>query len=333
MPGRIDAQVERSPAPLKAVLDRVRLDGAIFFRAELTEAWAFLSRPREYASALRPGTKRLILFHIVARGKCWVSVDDQERHWADTGDVIVLPYGDQHDLGGVEDAEIVPILTLLPPLPWASIPNLRHGGQGPPTDIVCGYLHSPDPLFDPNLRALPPVFVVSPPEGPAAHWVQASINYALASVSESPAPDPSATRLPELVLIEVLRLHLATAPAIEQGWIAALSDPVLAPAMAILHAAPDKKWTVASLAATSAVSRSLLDERFRQMLGRSPIRYLTEWRMHVAQDLLATTNQGMAAIARRVGYDSEEAFSRAFKRSYGSSPSVWRAERLPSRMQ
>ena len=328
MPGRPDVQIERRSAPLKAALEQVRLDGAIFFRAELTEGWAFESRPQEYASALRPGAKRLILFHIVARGTCWVSVDDQERHWAATGDVIVLPYGDRHDLGGVEDAAIVPILTLLPPLPWATIPNLLHGGEGTRTDIVFGYLHSPDPLFDPTLRALPPVFVVSPPEGPAAHWVQASISYALASASELPAPDPSSTRLPELLLVEVLRLHLATAPAIEQGWIAALSDPILAPAMAILHAAPDKKWTVASLAATSSVSRSLLDERFRQMLGRSAIRYLTEWRMHVAQDLLATTSQGLATIARRVGYDSEEAFSRAFKRTYGSSPSVWRSERL-----
>ena len=135
------------------------------------------------------------------------------------------------------------------------------------------------------------------------------------------------TRLPELLLIEVLRLHLATAPAIERGWIAALQDPVLAPALAQLHAAPDRKWTVAGLAAGAAVSRSVLDERFRQILGRSPIRYLTEWRMHIAEELLAATDHSVVAIARRVGYESEEAFSRAFKRSHGDAPTAWRATR------
>jgi AraC-like DNA-binding protein len=128
-------------------------------------------------------------------------------------------------------------------------------------------------------------------------------------------------------LIEVLRAHLASAPAADQGWIAALRDPVLAPALALLHGAPDRKWTVADLASASAVSRSLLDERFRQILGRSPIRYLTEWRMHLAEEMLATTEMGVAVVARRVGYDSEEAFSRAFKRAHGLSPSHWRVAR------
>ena len=118
----------------------------------------------------------------------------------------------------------------------------------------------------------------------------------------------------------MLRLHLASAPAAESGWIAALRDPVLGPAMAQLHAAPERRWTVADLAATVAVSRSLLDERFRQVLGRSPIRYLTDRRMHVAEDLLATTDHSVATIARRVGYDSEEAFSRAFRRATTPRP-------------
>jgi AraC-like DNA-binding protein len=140
------------------------------------------------------------------------------------------------------------------------------------------------------------------------------------------------TRLPELVLIEVLRAHLATAPAVDAGWIAALHDPVLAPALSLLHGSPERRWTVAELASEVAVSRSLLDERFRQVLGRSPIRYLTEWRMHLAEELLATTEISVATLARRVGYDSEESFSRAFKRASGLSPSHWRAARsgMPS---
>jgi len=138
------------------------------------------------------------------------------------------------------------------------------------------------------------------------------------------------TKLPELLLIEVLRLHLANAPASERGWLAALRDPLLAPAMRAIHAAPEHKWTVPDLAMEAAVSRSLLDGRFRDVLGLSPIRYVHEWRMRVAQDLLATTEVTVAAIARRVGYDSEEAFSRAFKRAKGQSPSLWRAGRSAS---
>jgi AraC-like DNA-binding protein len=311
---------------LRSTLAHLRLDGAIFFRSELTDAFEFESAPLALADGLLPGATRLTLFHIVARGRCWVSVDDGERHWADTGDVIVLPYGDHYVMGGAEPAERVDIQALLDPLPWAVMPVLRHGGGGAPTDVVCGYLHSLDPLFDPAMRALPRVFVARPTAA-AAEWVRASISYSMDETAPTNlSPNPITTRLPELVVIEVLRAHLTTAPAAEHGWLAALHDPVLAPALSLLHGAPDHKWSVAELAAGAAVSRSLLDERFRQVLGISPIRYLTEWRMHLATELL-TSDLGVAAVARRVGYDSEEAFSRAFKRERGLSPSHWREAR------
>ena len=265
---------------------------------------------------------------IVAAGGCWIRRGDDERIWAREGDVIVLPYGEQHSMGGAGDAPEVPILTLFDPPPWATLPVLRHGAGGERTNVVCGYLHSEHPLFNPALRALPPVFVVRPPEGPAAAWIRSSVEYAL--TADAPMNDPSATKLPELVLLETLRLHLASAPAIDSGWIAALGDPVLAPALARLHSAPERHWTVEKLAGTVAVSRSVLDERFRQVLGRSPIRYLTDWRMHLAEDLLATTGHSVAAVARRVGYDSEEAFSRAFKRTHEVAPGTWR-QRLTRR--
>ncbi|EHB48678.1 transcriptional regulator, AraC family [Mycolicibacterium rhodesiae JS60] len=185
-------------------------------------------------------------------------------------------------------------------------------------------MHSDGPLFDPATR-VPPVFFVQVPEGPAARWVASSINYALAVTTESlPAP-PSSTRLPELLLTEVLRIHLATAPMAERGWIAALHDQVLAPAKAALHAEPQRKWTVAELARAAAVSWSVLDQRFREVLGLSPIRYLTDWRMHLADKLLRTNDLSVSAIARRIGYESEEALSRAFRRSHGSSPGTWRS--------
>jgi AraC-like DNA-binding protein len=315
-------------AVLEAALEQLRLEGAIFFRSELTDAFAFESTPLAFADSFHAGADRLILFHIVAAGSCWVEVGG-ERHWARQGDVIVLPYGDQHVIGGLTPAVARPIHELMEPPPWKQLPLLRHGGGGARTDIVCGYLYSEDPLFDPAMRALPPVFLVKVPEGPASGWVQASIEFAVAE-SERRADEPpvrSATRLPELVLIEVLRVHLASAPAVDRGWVSALRDPVLAPSLALLHSDPARRWTVADLASGAAVSRSLLDARFREVLGRSPIRYLTEWRMHLADDLLATTDLGVVAIAHKVGYDSEEAFSRAFKREHGLSPTHWREAR------
>jgi AraC-like DNA-binding protein len=318
--------------PLQAALERLRLEGAIFLRAEYREPWAYesLSGPAT-ARILRPNTDRVILFHVLARGTCWVQVDGGERHWARTGDVIVLPYGDQHRMGGIDDAETVPLGGIMQPPPWTRMPVIRHGQHGTRTDVVCGFLHSADALFDPVLRVFPPVFVVRPPGGPAADWVHANVAYALEQADASPlGPDAISSRLPELLLIQVLRLHLASAPAVDTGWVSALHDPVLNPALAALHAAPQRKWTVPELAGIAAVSRSQLDTRFREVLGRSPIRYLTEWRMHLADDLLATTDLGVATVARRIGYDAEEAFSRAFKRVHGLSPTKWRtAHRLP----
>jgi AraC-like DNA-binding protein len=316
---------------LRSALEHLRLQGALFFRSELTEPFQFESSPLALADALVPGADRLTLFHIVARGSCWVAVDDGDRHWAAEGDVIVLPYADHYVMGGEGDAKCVSILTLLDPLPWTVMPRLCHGGGGRQTEIVCGYMHSEDPLFDPVLRALPAVFVVRLPPGPAASWVRASIAYALEDGAPPSNLSPSlvATRLPELVLIEVLRVHLATAPAADHGWLAALSDPVLAPALALLHGEPARHWTVAELASGAAVSRSSLDDRFRQVLGQSPIRYLTGWRMHLADELLST-DLTVFQVARRIGYDSEEAFSRAFKRARGVSPSHWRAARRPA---
>lgn len=313
---------------LDGIIAGLRLDGAVFLRGEYTETWAYQSPPADQIRAmLSPGAERVTLFHVVAGGRAWVALDDGERHWAGPGDVIVLPYGDMHTMGGVGEAAVVPMATLMDPPPWTRMPVVRHGQGGEPTDVVCGYLSSLDPLFDPRLAALPPLFVVSPPDGAARMWVQASIDYALAQTSPAASGGlQGPTQLPELLAREVLRLHLAGAPAATTGWLSALRDPVLAPALGAIHGAPEQKWTVTTLAQEAHVSRSLLDERFRATLAMPPIRYLTGWRMHVAEDLLRSTDLGVAVIARRVGYESEEAFSRAFKRKSGVAPAPWRRE-------
>jgi AraC-like DNA-binding protein len=318
---RAPAVVDREPTPMLAdVLSGLRVQGAIFLRGEYSEAWSFESmRAEDIVDALMLDVERVLLFHVIGSGRCWVEPIGGERLWANAGDVIVLPYGDAHRMGGVQHAASVPVSALIEPQRESDLPLIRYGQGGDRTSVFCGFLSCDDPLFDPRLRMFPPAFVVSPPPGPARDWVTASVTYALSAGGIEAPP-----QLPQLLLSEVLRLHLRNAPAADRGWARALRDPVLASALALLHGHPDRKWTVAGLAEQVAVSASLLDERFRDILGLPPIRYLTGWRMHLARDLLTTSALGIAAIARRVGYDSEEAFSRAFKRAHGQAPGTWR---------
>jgi AraC-like DNA-binding protein len=313
---------------LASALEQLRLDGAIFFRAEMSEPFAIGAAPNVMAGRLHPGAERLLEFHIIVDGRCWIDGPDGESHLAEAGDIVVVPYGDEHDIRSETATECLPFANLVDPPPWDTVPLITLGGGGPPTQFVCGYLVSDDPILDPRMRVFPPVFVVHLADPESRRWVEASVEYAMQGVISRDGPGGVlATRLPELVVIEVLKAHLAQAPGADHGWLAALRDPVLAPALAALHAAPERHWTVGQIATEASVSRSMLDERFRQVLGRSPIRYLAEWRMHLARELLAGTDTTVFAIARRVGYDSEEAFSRAFKREHGASPSHWRTAR------
>lgn len=315
-------------AVVPQVLDLVRLNGAIFFRSDFRAPWAYTSPAAlELAGALPPGAGSLVMFHVIAEGRCWISVGDSEPREVSAGDVVVMPYGDANAWGSLEPADPVSLTTLLPPPPWTEFPWLRYGGQGARTQVVCGYLRGDAVLFDPVLRALPSLFVVRPPQGAAADWVRASVDYALAAGQRAGATAPGDPRLPELLFSEVLRLYLHEGQHAElTGWLAALRDPVVGQALSLLHADPARDWTVADLARSVTVSRTVLLDRFQQLLGQPPIRYLTHWRLNLASGLLRTTGLGVAEVATRVGYRSEEAFSRAFKRALGAAPAHWRAE-------
>src|SRR5687767_10334776 len=183
---RASTALDPEPTPALAdALGHLHLSGAIFLHGEYTEPWAYESIPASDAAALlAPGRERVILFHVIASGRSWVDILDDERHWADAGDVIVLPYGHAHRMGGEEPAEVVSMTALLSPPPWLELPMIRHGSGGPATHVVCGYLTCDHPLFDPRMKALPPVFVVRPPDGAAREWVRASIDYAASQTTQ-----------------------------------------------------------------------------------------------------------------------------------------------------
>lgn len=314
------------PDLIASVLSGLRLAGAIFLRAEFTAPWAYESPTSDQlTSILRPEAKRLILFHIIAEGRCWLRSSSGEQLEACAGEVIVLPYGEQHVVGSTANVAPIPIGSILSTPPWDRFPVVQYGGGGAPMKMVCGYLHCEDPIFDPVVRALPSVFSVRPPDGPAAAWVTASIQYALdASEGRRSASPAMATRLPELLFAEVLRLYLESTPPRRVGWLSALRDPVVGPALRELHVDPAHHWTVDELARRAACSRSVLTERFGRLLGRAPMQYLADWRLQLAAGLLRETTLSVAAVAFRVGYESEEAFNRAFKRAMGRPPAQWR---------
>ncbi len=320
------AERRTGPDLLSDVLSRIRLSGAIFLRGEYSAPWAFDSpESRDLVDLLAPGAQRLILFHIIRDGQAWVGARG-ERIDLEPGDVAVLPHADRHLMGSrPHSPEPVPIADLLPPPPWRGVPVCRFDGGGRDTSVVCGYLKCDELLFNAFMRRLPPVFRVRPPAGPAADLIRVCIDYALHEPSH--ARDGAASlmsRMPELLLIEALRLHSEDGSG-RTGWLAAIVDPVVGRALALLHEQPGRQWTVEELARCAATSRSVLDERFRTFLGQPPMRYLTEWRMQIAAGLLRDTSAKLAAIADAVGYRSEEAFARAFQRHLGLSPGQWRS--------
>jgi AraC-like DNA-binding protein len=322
------AQEERA-APLDVlseVLSRVHLAGAIFLRAEYTAPWACQSpTASELQRLLRSRAKRLVLFHVIAEGSCWIRLSSGEYLEANAGDVLVLPYADQHAMGVAEHVPAVPMASLLPAPPWDEVPVIRQGGGGGRTNVICGYLHCDSPLFEPVVNALPPVFSVTPPDGPAADWITASAKYALETSAISPTNAGVALRLPELLFREVLRLYVQNGSPHLHGWLAALDDPIIGRALIELHREPARPWTLDELAERAACSRSTLNQRFSRLVGRAPMQYLAEWRLQIAAQLLQETTLGVAAVAYRVGYESEAAFNRAFKRAIGKPPAQWRS--------
>ncbi len=317
---------------LADVLRRVQLASAVFLRGEFSEPWAFTSTDAAtLAAVVSPGARRLVLLHLAVEGSFHIRLETGESAVAQAGDAVVLPYCDVHSMGFPAGESPVPLVNLLPPPPWLHYPVVcATGGGGARTRVLCGYLHCEDLVFNPVLRALPRLIHVRSPPGPAAEWRQASLRYAMESGTAASARSAELlARIPELVLVDCLRQYAQDLPPEQTGWLAALRDPVLSRALVLLHGQPAAPWTVETLARRAAVSRSVLAERFSRALDVSPMRYLMQWRLQLAADLLRTTGLGIAAISDRVGYESEAAFSRAFKRHLGVAPAAWR-ERAPA---
>lgn len=317
---------------LSDLLGRMHLSGVVLFRVVFCEPWGLLAPDaRQLAGMLPFRAEHIIPFHIVSEGGCWLEMLDRDRIWLTAGDAVLLPYGDSHGLCGREPAVKIPAAQLLPAPPWPDILVVdRADGAAAPVQIVCGFLQCDELLFHPLLRNLPALMHVGPGRAPVDEWLAATIRH---TAREAGRADPGGRsmlpRLTELMFVEILRRHMQTLCANEVGWFAAANDAVVGAALKCLHTAPLEDWSVARLAARVGASRTVLATRFKHFFNMPPMHYLTYWRLHLAAQQLKATNQPMKGIAGQAGYESEAAFSRAFKRCFGRSPADWRRWQAP----
>jgi AraC-like DNA-binding protein len=307
----------------------LQLSGAIFLHAQFTAPWAYRSADTASLEAMiQSNGRRVIVFHIFTEGASIVTLPSGERVDVAAGDIVILPFADSHVCGHPTVANPIDIRRLWPPKPWPPVAVIRYGAGGPRTSMVCGYLLSDDLPLNPVLASLPPLMRVRPRGGPLAKWVEASVDYALHASARRADDDPLLQRLPELLFTECLCEFAATDPGAKQGWLAGLQDPAVGKALAGMHRQPQSPWTLDSLAKRAGASRSVLDQRFRKLLGKAPMAYLAAWRVQLAARELRTTSATLAEIAEGIGYGTEASFSKAFKRHAGVSPGEWRAQQV-----
>ena len=310
---------------LSQTLRVVRLVGAIFLHGRFTAPWCYQSPHADAAAPfLEPSAERVVVFHLITEGECWVELDGQPPLRLAAGDAVIFPQGDAHRMGSqpglppASGARLNEVLARRPRL-------LAYGGGGATTKLVCGYLACDARLARMLLGGLPPVVRVSVRGSNAGVWLEASLRYALAE-ARSPRPGGQGVlaKLAEVLFIEVLRIHMNEQAEGRTGWLAGVNDRIVGAALRALHAEPARPWTLEDLARVADTSRSVLAERFQQLVGQAPMQYLAQWRMLLASNLLARSNAPLAQIAEEVGYQTDTAFSRAFSREYGVPPATWR---------
>ncbi|WP_425260635.1 AraC family transcriptional regulator [Rubrivivax sp. RP6-9] len=310
---------------LSQTLRVVRLVGAIFLHGRFTAPWCYQSPHADAAAPiLEPTAERVVIFHLITEGTCWVELDGLPPLQLTAGDAVLFPQGDAHRMGSqpglppASGARLHEVLARRPRL-------LAYGGGGATTRLVCGYLACDARLAQLLLAGLPPVVKVGVRGSNAGMWLEASLRYALAE-ARSPRPGGQGVlaKLAEVLFIEVLRIHMNAQAVGRTGWLAGVSDRIVGAALRALHAEPARPWTLDDLARAAGTSRSVLAERFSQLVGQAPMQYLAQWRMLLASNLLARSNAPLARIAEEVGYLTDTAFSRAFRREYGMPPAAWR---------
>jgi AraC-like DNA-binding protein len=308
------------------VLRSARLSGGVFLHAEFTAPWCVSARMSpELCSRFLGAAAHLIPFHYVVEGEFEVSVGDDAPMRLGPDHVVLFPRNDVHLMGSDLRLASVPVGDIILPPDGGRLASIRHGGSGAATRLICGYLGSESVLLNPVIQALPAAVGFNVDGSRPAAWIRASFEYAAREVEGVRAgSDTVLAKISELLFVEAVRNYIEAAPQDQSGWLAGLSDPTVARVLAMLHADIQRAWSVETLAREAGVSRSVLAERFARIIGVGPMHYLAHWRLQVAAQELKSSPTTLARVAERIGYESEAAFSRAFKKEFGVAPATWR---------
>jgi AraC-like DNA-binding protein len=309
------------------VLKALRLESGIFLEAEFTAPWCIDSAPgRDDVRSILPSAEHVAIYHLLVEGACRARLpDDGATLELGAGDLLMFAHGDGHLLGSDLSRPPVEAAKLVRPSPEGGLARIVHGGGGARTRFICGYLACDSRLCRPMLHALPRMLRVPLGERAGASWILSTIQRA---AEESRAPragtDAVLAKLSELLFIEAIRAYIESIPAEQRNWLAGLRDPQVSKALGLLHSDPARQWTVDDLGQEAGISRSALAERFTLLIGDPPMQYLTRWRLALAARALKDGSESILRIASQVGYESEAAFNRAFKREFGMPPATWR---------
>ncbi len=322
--------------PLSDVLRSVRLRGSVFFHVSCRGQWSALAAPsHEMGPAVMPGAEHVIEYHLLVKGEGWVAVDGEPPLRLREGDIVMLPHGDAHvvssapGLAPVDEGDWLYRMRDDPkPIPITYSGGMFQAGAGLPSEeattvILCGFIACDLRPFNPLIAALPRLLHL-PAEGVGA-WVAPMLEHAAAESGELRAGSAALLqRVSEMVFVDGARRYLDSLPPQAQGWLGALRDRQVGRAITLMHGAPAEPWTLEELGRRVGLSRSAMHERFVALTGMAPMQYLANWRMQCGARLLRESHATVAAVALDVGYDSEAAFARAFKRATGLPPAAWR---------
>ena len=309
------------------ILSGVKLSGALFFNAEFSAPWCFASpASNTLAPLLAPGAPHLVIYHFVIDGAAFVKLPDGQSVELGPGDIVVLPHGDAHIMTsaiGVEEASLN--TEILSKIRSRDLRPMQAGGGGDSARYVCGYMACDPFLSRPILGGLPSVFKVNIRTDRSGRWLENSIlHLAEEAASGRVGSDAMLAKLSEALFVDTLRRFVAGMPEQQTGWLAGARDPIVGKSLGLMHSRIAHPWTLAELAEEVGISRTALVERFTRYLSEPPMTYLTRWRLHLAARSLENTPRGVAEIAGEMGYESEAAFNRAFKREFGEPPGRYR---------
>jgi AraC-like DNA-binding protein len=264
-------------------------------------------------------------FHVVMEGSCYLLVEGEAPIPLFGGDLVALPHGSAHDLVDTIGSPPRRLEALSCQREGRGAAHLRIGGEGANTTLVCGRIVLEDRANHPLFRALPKVITLRDEASRVIDWLEPTLRFLAAeAVSTRPGAQTVVSRLADILFIQIVRGHLASVSAGQTGWLSSLQDPQIGSALGSIHRNPERAWTVQSLAESVAMSRSAFASRFARLVGEPPLHYLTRWRMQKACSLLREGRAALAEVAQSVGYDSEAAFSKAFKRAVGRAPGAYR---------